>query len=220
MNNDFKQFGKKRTGDEEILVMKNEIVFEHGLWQGFLMGGTWVDYYEIISSKKAEWMSRNEAESREDYQQIIPWSVFRWNDYYLELKKGQEGPHTRLYGKYSLGFGGHIYRDEIEKFGNFKEWIYQRFVNEMNYESELTISSLGVVNDNTDELGRSHFGLVYLFEGQSNLISAQKNLEIRLSKLVDFTGDDVRYWDRWSQMVYRQLRDLEIYQDNVKRGEI
>ena len=105
MKSDFKQFGKKRLGNEEILVMKNEIVFEHGMWQGFLMGGSWVDYYELICSQKAQWMPRDEAEERSDYQQIIPWSVFRWNNYYLELKKGQEGPHTRLYGKYSLGFG-------------------------------------------------------------------------------------------------------------------
>jgi len=211
MNNKFYQFGTLIEGKEELLTLPNSVVFEHGQWQGFLLGQSWGDYYANLAQDNAEWMRRDDAELDEEHQQVIPWLIFRWNDYYLEIKKGQEGPHTRLYNKYSLGFGGHVFKHEFDKVGNLSNWIKERFLQEMDYKENLQVSTLGVVNDNTDELGHTHFGIVYLIEGDSNVISSKKNLQLRLSPLSEFSGDDVRYWDRWSQMVYRQLRDLEIY---------
>ncbi len=216
MNNKFYQFGTLIEGKEELLTLPNNVVFEHGAWQGFLLGESWGSFYAKLAQENPLWMKRDEAEDNREVQQVIPWTIFRWNNYYLELKKKQEGPHTRLYNKYSLGFGGHVFKHEMDKVGSLDEWIKERFLQEMEYKGNLTVSTLGVVNDNTDELGSGHFGIVYLIEGDSNLVSSRKNLQIRLSPLSEFTGDDVRYWDRWSQMVYRQMRDLEIY--NAKQG--
>lgn len=208
MNNNWIQFGKPVTGAQPILVQPNEIIFEHGAWQGFLLGD-WGEYFVQLSEQSPQWMPREEAEENPEYQQIIPWCVFRHGHDYLILQKPQEGPHTRLYGKNSIGFGGHVLQTELEEFGDLNTWVINRFHNEMAYQGNLTATVIGVVNDNTDDLGKKHFGLVYLLEGDTDQIQSHKGLALGLNKLTDLTLDDMQYMDRWSQMVVRQLKDIE-----------
>lgn len=208
MNRPFFQFGKLHQGKEEVLVVPSSKIFHHGEWQGFLLGRG-DDFLQLVN-KEHQWLQRNQAEKQPDFQQIIPWAVFRVGDRYLELKRVQEGSHSRLYNKYTLGIGGHVIRSEVDHSLDLTDWIRRKFLEEVHYEGNLQISPLGVVNDNVDELGKDHFGLVYLLEGDTDLMGIIKHAEGRLVKLPDITGEDIDFLDRWSQMVYRQLRDLHL----------
>ena len=209
MQKDFFQFGKLRTGKDLLLVLKNEVVFEHGQWQGFLFG-EWGEYFEQLALSQPEWLARDEAEENPDYQQIIPWALFRVGDKYLELKRQQQSAHTRLYHRYSLGVGGHVFQDELEQYPDLKQWIKAKFLEEIQYQGQvLSVRCIGVVNDNSDSLGKHHFGIVYLIEGDSQTVASQKYTQLKFSSLSDMSGSDIGFLDRWSQMVYHQLADME-----------
>jgi predicted NUDIX family phosphoesterase len=208
MNRPFFQFGKLYQGKEQVLVVPSATIFAQGQWQGFLMDRA-QDFIDLIKAHH-QWLPRNQVEHDPDFQQIIPWAVFRVGDRYLELKRTQEGSHSRLYSKYTLGIGGHVIRSELNQDLNLADWINRKFHEEVHYEGQIHISPLGVVNDNVDELGKGHFGMVYLFEGNTDLVGVIKHAEGRLVKLLDITGEDVDFLDRWSQMVYRQLRDQHL----------
>lgn len=213
MNKQYFQFGTLRTLDDKVLVVPAEMAFEHGEWQGFLFSDSWATYFEKLVEEKGIWMPRSEVEGSTAYQQIIPWGVFKHDTKYLEIKKGADGPHQRLYMKYCLGTEGHVFEDEFEQFGGLTEWMNQKFHEENEYAGNLNITSIGVVNDNSDDLGKHHIGIVYLLEGDSPVIKTKVHEESVMKALSDFSGEDVQFLDRWSQMVFRQLRDMEKYGD-------
>jgi predicted NUDIX family phosphoesterase len=205
----FFQFGNLYTGKERILVLPNEVVFVTGRWQGFMLNTSWGCEFEQIAEEHGEWVAREQAEQDPNVQQVIPFGVYRVGNRYLELKRGSEGAHTRLYNVYTLGIGGHVMQGEFQQWGNLVTWMRHKFSEEIGQQGQMTVNCVGALNDNSDDLGKHHFAIVYLIEGTSDHLTAQKHAEIRLVTLREITGSDVNHMDRWSQMIYRQLRDAE-----------
>ena len=208
MQKAFWQFGNLYTGQELVMGMPSYVVFANGQWQGLLMGEYVDDLREIIEHH-ADWRPRDEAEQDASWQQIVPFGVFRVGDKYAELKRGTEGSHSRLYQKYTLGVGGHVIDKEYEQSKSLEMWIEQKFHEEMHYDGQITVDFLGIINDNSDAIGKHHLGIVYLLTGNVEEFKAKKHTESRMVKLSEITSEDLEFLDRWSQMIYRQLRESE-----------
>ena len=87
MHTQFFQFDQLRTLEDKVLCVPQELAFEHGEWQGFLMSDDWATYFEDIVEKEGIFLPRTEVEDSLEYQQIIPWAVYKFGDFYLEIKK-------------------------------------------------------------------------------------------------------------------------------------
>ena len=64
--------------DEQILVIKSDIIFKDGKWQGLKTDN--LDYYVDLIKKNCEFKRRGDMENDSSYQQIIPYMLFSFGN--------------------------------------------------------------------------------------------------------------------------------------------
>ncbi len=193
--------------DEQILVIKRTALFQAQAPQGFLPQN--LDSYLTVITDKKEFFSRAAMEKNPRYKQIIPYLIFSHTDAHGQqrlflMQRTAVASETRLRNKYSLGIGGHIRQEDLSENSIFA-WANREFHEEVHYTGTLTVEPLGIVNDDSDEVGTVHLGLVLLLQGNSADISVKS--ELKQGHL--FTLDECKSYapdmENWSQLVLTHL---------------
>src|SRR5690606_7557172 len=104
---------------------------------------------------------RSLMEQDQRYKQIIPYLVFTHENKYFVMQRTSTTTEQRLKNKYSLGIGGHIRQEDMNGNSIF-EWAEREFHEEVSYHGNLEIIPLGVLNDDTNDVGKVHIGFVFL----------------------------------------------------------
>lgn len=189
--------------DELILVVKRNTLFPNGAWQGLKT----VDpesYLELITKNK-EFLPRVLMEQDPTYKQIIPYLVFQHNDKYFLMQRKKKATESRLQSKYTLGIGGHI-REEDMTNCTLADWAKREFEEEVDYSGNITITPLGILNDDSNTVGEVHIGFVFLLTGDSENISVKEELE---NGFLYTLGECEQYYhnmETWTQIVFDFLK--------------
>lgn len=192
-----------QSHDEHILVVQRDLLFPDGAWQG-LKNINFDTYIEIINAKK-EFLPRSSMEQDPRYKQIIPYLIFTHNNNYFLMQRRAETSEQRLKNKYTLGIGGHIRQEDMQNSSIF-DWATREFHEEVNYSGNLSITGLGILNDDSNEVGKVHIGFVLLLQGDSANISVKS--ELKSGALLSFQecAAYMPSMESWSQMVMDQLQ--------------
>ena len=151
---------------------------------------------------------REEAETNVQFKQVIPYIVVRHKDQYLVSQRTRQQQETRLHNLYSIGQGGHITDQDFKTGANLdaSDPILAGLMRELREEFTLApeygCRCIGLINDNSNEVGKVHFGLVYELRVSSLLLEvAEKGKHIAQW----MNGIGLReYYDRmenWSKIV-------------------
>lgn len=113
----------------------------------------------------ADFGDRANLETDPNFKQLIPYIIVRKGNYILNYSRGKKGDESRLHATRSIGFGGHIEEsdDYAKGIGPVEACILRELHDELGY----TISSfselkfLGYVNNEEDDVGKVHLGLVF-----------------------------------------------------------
>jgi predicted NUDIX family phosphoesterase len=101
---------------------------------------------------------RGPAETDPTIKQIIPYLVLRDGDRVFLMRRTRAGGEARLHDHYTIGIGGHLNPGDGTPLGGLlREWneeIAADFVPDLEF--------FGLLNDDTVDVGRHHFGLVYV----------------------------------------------------------
>lgn len=201
----------QRSRDENILVVRREELFPSGAWQGlqrpdssFFDKDSGKDFLEIIMQKK-EFLPRSLMEQDFNYKQIIPYLVFKHEDKYFLMQRKAKASETRLQSKYSLGIGGHI-REEDIKTGDIAQWASREFLEEVDYSGKFEVKFLGVLNDDSNDVGKVHVGFIYLLEGDSCNISVKSELESGILLTMPELDGFYDRMENWTQIVVDFLK--------------
>jgi len=189
--------------DELILVVKREYIFAKTIaWQGLNTENNSV-YLEIIQAHK-EFLPRNIMEQDPSYKQIIPYLIYKHENHYFLMQRHAQASEIRLQNKYTLGIGGHIRQEDMGS-NLISDWATREFHEEVSYSSNLTITPLGILNDDSNSVGQVHLGFVFLLEGDSPQISIKS--ELKSGELVSITQchEKYAYLESWSQFVVNYL---------------
>jgi len=161
--------------DEQILVVKSDILFKDGKWQGLKTDN--LDYYVDLIKENCEFKRRADMENDTSYQQIIPYIVFNYQDKYFLYRYLKKAGEQRLLNDYIIGVGGHINKDDIKEgedvleAGRDREWD-----EEVEYKDHLDKKLIGILNDDSRPVEAVHLGLVYLFKGNTpNILVKEKD---------------------------------------------
>ena len=151
-----------RFPDEEILVVSRERLppLPH---YGFLRG----DLADFSHAARAHgvYLPRRAVEEDPAYKQVIPYLVVRWADRVFLFRRSDAGADRRLHGLYSIGVGGHICRaDASGSTDPVQAGLRRELEEELVIEAPWTLRPAGVLNDDTDPVGRVHLGLVYVVD--------------------------------------------------------
>lgn len=195
---------------ENILVVPTNELFFEGAWQG-LRGIDKLDlqaYMDVIQNK-CLFLSRPQMEQDLNYKQIIPYLVFQYQDKYFLMQRGGQASESRLRSKFSLGIGGHIREDDMQGNSIF-DWARREFAEEVDYAGKLNVTMLGILNDDSNEVGKVHLGLVMLLTGSSDQISVKS--ELKSGELLTISECSLfePHMENWSKLVFEYLKKQQL----------
>ena len=190
---------------EKVLVVKRTDLFglnDERAFQG-MVGVDKIDT-RMLMAPHAEYRDRAEMEADPTFKQIIPYCVLLCHGclFYYTRGKGQ-GEH-RLHDKVSVGIGGHLNPiDDVDaKDPSFLKGMIRELTEEVDIHGGYRHQVLGYINDDSNEVGRVHLGVVNLFELDAMLaFSKEKDMDPSgFCLLVDLKGIEDRL-ENWSKMV-------------------
>lgn len=191
--------------DEQILVVKSDIIFSQGKWQGLKTDN--LDYYVDLIKNNCEFKRRGDMENDFFYQQIIPYMLFSFRDKFFAYKYLNNAGEQRLINNdYQLGIGGHINKEDINgdedilETGMMREWE-----EEVDFKGRFLEKKLiGIVNDESREVEKVHLGLVYHFIGDNSDIQVKETdkMDGKLFDLREIYGNLSH--SPWMQIVYNE----------------
>ncbi|HPH11482.1 MAG TPA: NUDIX domain-containing protein [Thermotogota bacterium] len=171
------------------------------------------------------YISREEAETDDNYRQIIPYCIFFNNDSqrFLIYKRTKIGKETRLRDKYSIGVGGHV--NPSDGFG------WEAINNAMRREAqeELGVIPRKTLGDiyielNESDVDRVHLGIARLVYGYEEIlkpsneivswdyVSIQDLLKYPLESWSKFCVERiVEDWGEWLGLLTRGCYDEQIF---------
>ncbi len=157
---------------EEILVISREHLM-HEPVHGFARGSA--DYVTQID-RHASFRPREQVEEDPSFKQIIPYLIVRYTDRLFLFQRSAAGNEARLRGLFSIGVGGHINRSDVVGESDLVAAGLRRELDE-----ELVIHGtwrarlVGVLNDDTNAVGRVHFGLVHVVDVDSPDVAVRES---------------------------------------------
>lgn len=188
--------------DELVLVVRRELLFEEEAWHGIKA----VDYahYEQLVRDHQEFLPRVRMETDPRYKQIIPYLIFRHGDQYFVMQRKSQASEQRLQGKLSLGIGGHINPSDLAG-ATVIDWARREFTEEVDFAGTFTVNFLGILNDDSNEVGKVHAGFVFLLEGDSADILPREEFKSGSLMTLEACKEQYQRMESWSQMVIDML---------------
>lgn len=190
--------------DEHILVVKrNDLFPNNSAWQGLqkFESAAWL---ETILAKK-EFLPRSLMETDPTYKQIIPYLVFTHDNKLFLMQRQAKASETRLQSKFSFGIGGHIREEDIED-ADIAGWARREFHEEVIYNDHFSVEPMGILNDDSNEVGKVHVGFVYLLKGTTDNISVQEELKSGILLTVEECEAFYDRMESWSQIVFDWIK--------------
>ncbi|MBU1238726.1 hypothetical protein KKF84_03435 [Myxococcota bacterium] len=154
-------------------------------------------------------VERPHAEKDSSFKQIIPYVVIRRGADVFLFKRLKGGGEARLHNLYSVGVGGHINPSEVESaekgYGFITEGGRRELLEEVGYLGDAPLEPLGLLNDDTNEVGSVHLGVVLLLDlplGADLISTEEKVLEgsfVPMKKVHEMVADCT--FESWSEIV-------------------
>jgi predicted NUDIX family phosphoesterase len=194
---------------EQVLVIPRSLLDQLGSFQGFQPE---VAHYlpPMLADGANFFMDRPAAELDPTHKQLIPYSIFHHGGRYLCYQRGGKSGEKRLVAKRSLGIGGHINPVDQAHDGLGESMYYNSIEREI--AEELTIGGthtqevIGLINDDSSEVGSVHLGVVHRFELSSDDVRSNEEAiqDLRFLSLEELSArrDEL---ETWSQIVLDHL---------------
>ena len=198
--------------DESVLVIKRELFDEIGKFQGI---STEIDKYlpVFLNPSNNFFIHRELAEDDPTHKQIIPYAIFKHGDKFLRYLRGKKSGEQRLASKSSIGIGGHINQDDFNSSSLEKDTYLTGIEREINEELIINCDynnlPIALINDDSNDVGQVHLGVVHLFDLESDQVEAG---EANIENLEFLSSDDLlREKDNlesWSQICVDHLDEI------------
>lgn len=192
---------------EKVLVIPAKCLWDRVQYadRGLITEGT--EELALLVAKCGIFMDRAAAETDPTFKQIIPYAVVRHGDSYFLLQRRETQSEQRLHHKFSIGVGGHINPSEG---GVDQEVIQHGLTREIN--EELHIASgyrerlIGLINDDTTDVGRVHLGVLFEVDSMSFDVQVRETNKMHGTwALIERVRESYERLETWSQIVYDSL---------------
>ena len=152
--------------EEQVLVVERKVIEQVGMFNGLAFD---VQRYlqKIFVQCIPHFLPRSQAETDPAYKQLIPYVIMSNNGRYLTYVRGRRAGETRLVGLRSIGIGGHINPgDDMPLFDNnfyvaYLTAVEREVAEEVSVETTHTDSVVALLNDDSNEVGSVHLGVVH-----------------------------------------------------------
>jgi len=196
--------------EERVLCFPRSVLEEAGTFQGLSLE---VERYlpVVTAPSHLRYLNRSDAEQDKRFKQLIPYVLLICHGKILRYRRGRGGQETRLHGLYSVGIGGHISEEDHGLFAKdqgYRDGMRREIAEEVAAE-EVSEAAVGVINDDSTEVGKVHFGVVHVMQ------VANENVGGRRSGIagpefipIDKAVADTTGYESWSSLCLQNLESL------------
>jgi predicted NUDIX family phosphoesterase len=202
--------------EEQVLVVERSVVESVGMFHGLIFD---VEKYltRLFAPGVPRFMPRSLAEKDPRFKQLIPYVLISCNGRYLSYVRGKRAGETRLVSKRSMGIGGHInpVDNEVPLFGVDYRQVYntavqREVVEEINIDSPYTDRIAALLNDDTNEVGQVHLGVVHHWRLETENVTRREQMITQLEFMEIAALQKLRdTMETWSQLCLDGLTEIE-----------
>lgn len=167
-------------------------------------------------------VERPYAERTPALKQLIPYCLVVCDGRILLVKRTKRGGEARLHDKHSIGIGGHINPEDVERrsegsAGSPRELdvvaagTQREIAEELDVKGTYEVRRVGLLNDDSNPVGAVHVGVVQLVVVQGSVEIREKDaLEGRLidPKELQALRASGANFETWSSMLLDRLPEL------------
>lgn len=198
--------------EEQILVVRRGLLDQLGAFQGISFD---VARYlpTLLSRAHNFFTARGPAETNPELKQIIPYVLLVHRDRVLHYVRGRKAGEQRLATKGSIGIGGHINDHDEGLFAldrdAYDAAVRREVAEELRLETAYTEHVVALLNDDSNEVGRVHLGVVHVFKLESDGVSKGEAM-ITALQFLDHMSLAARRdtMETWSQICFDHLGQL------------
>ncbi len=203
--------------EEMVLVVRRDLLESIGIFQGLQFD---VDRYLVpmLNRENNFFAPRSSAETDPSLKQIIPYAILVSGGKVLRYKRGKKSGEQRLVAKGSIGIGGHMNDRDEGLFALDKEaylaGVQREIDEELIVERPLSNRVVALINDDSNEVGQVHLGVVHILQLASPSAEKRESMILGIEFL---TPDQLRAeretLETWSQILVDDLERLIWIQD-------
>ncbi|MCE5089898.1 NUDIX domain-containing protein [Staphylococcus devriesei] len=198
--------------DEQIIVVPRNVLFEDeaNAFNGFLPKNDAQGEAIFKTFSDYEVKRRGDMEEDDSFKQLISYCL-------LENEKGEllvykrltGGGESRLHGQSSIGVGGHM--NDVVGAGSINEILRVNAQRELEEEVGLSeadsqnMNYIGFINDDTNEVGKVHIGVVFKVKVNSNDIEVRETDTLKIQWLEQEQIDNYDDFETWSALILKEL---------------
>lgn len=193
-----------KYADEHVLVVPRTLFDSLGSFQGLCLEPQ--KYLPaFLDPANNFFLARDRAEDDPSHKQIIPYAIFHHAGRFLRYVRSKKTGEQRLAAKASLGIGGHVNREDagLEHLGpaTYAAGVEREIAEELAISGSWTQRVVGLINDDSNEVGSVHLGVVHWVELETDRVVSN---EESIADLRFFTLDELRAerdrLETWSQL--------------------
>jgi predicted NUDIX family phosphoesterase len=143
------------SGVELVYVVPRAAVVPGDGWHGIRTTAL-SDSVEAIA-RAGRYEPRPAMERDPAFKQIIPYLVVRDGPRYFLMRRTKAGADERLHERWSIGVGGHLNPGD----GGLDRGLQREWQEELRADFVPEFHLVGLLNDDTTDVGRVHLGAVY-----------------------------------------------------------
>lgn len=195
-----------------VLAVRRELFDVLGSFQGLCLDAP--RYLPALLDRRNNFfLSRAQAEADLNFKQLIPYVLLVHAGRVLHYVRGKRGGESRLHARGSIGVGGHL-NDADENLFSWDETAYRAGVarevaEELRVEAAYRERIVALLNDDSNEVGRVHLGVVHVFDLETDQVFSR---ETALTRLEFLAPDELRArrpsLETWSQLCLDRLDEL------------
>lgn len=198
--------------EEQVLVVPRPLFDSLGAFQGMHFD---VDHYlpALLSKANTSFLRRGIAETDPGHKQLIPYALLVHKGRVLHYVRGKKAGEQRLAAKGSVGIGGHINDGDEGLFAMERDAYDAAVEREVNEEliliGKYTNRIVALLNDDSNEVGRVHLGVVHRFDLENDTVERREQM---ITQLEFLTPDELRArhdnLESWSQICVENLDQI------------
>jgi len=205
---------ERMAQEEQVLVVERKVLEQAGMFQG-LTFETKRYLGRIFVQGIPRFMPRSQAEKNPAYKQLIPYVIMTYDGKYLSYVRGRRAGEKRLVGNRSIGIGGHINPgDDMPLFNaDFYETylaaVEREVAEEVSVETNHTDSVVAMLNDESNEVGRVHLGIVHYWILDAPKVNKREQMITQMTFMSPDELQEVRdTLETWSGLCLSRLAEM------------
>ena len=186
--------------DERVFVVPRAAVLDEAGWYGLRTDD--LDAFVAALERDGRYERRDEMERDPSFKQVIPYLVLRDRERFFLMQRTAAGGDSRLHGRYSIGVGGHLNPGDGGVLGGLRREWSEELIADFVPDFEL----VGLLNDDTTEVGAVHLGAVYVADAGGRPVAIRETDKLTGSFVE--AHDVAAVADRletWSSLVFESL---------------